>query len=433
MKRRAWFQLMTAGIALLLAVGCVVREEESVVKLRITLWGSTAQQKLEESIVREFEKLNPQIKVELLVIGFNRYEEKLNSMMVGGIAPDLMLVNLSQYDNWASRGALADVTPVMEEISRDLTLLPGPEAAFRREGRFYGLPVNAHGFVTFVNLDAFAAAGIEVPETGFTWEEVFQFGPLLSKRAGATSAPTDYAIVPPFYSYAVLVEFGGALFDDLYDPQRVTIASAAGEAWIEWLRQLEQASFAASRAVVTDAGTYQLFRDGRAALYFAGRWQVPDFTGTTAFRWDVRPFPAGPKGRVTYSGGTALGISPKSKHPEEARLFAKFYAGRAGSELSMKGGRVVPVYRELAEAPAFLDLKPPASPHHFVDTMKAGAATAWLYAPGSHDVWDIVNARIEEALADTMLAPSEVTRRMAADLERWLVRQRRLGKLHEKS
>jgi multiple sugar transport system substrate-binding protein len=175
MKRRAWFQLMTAGIALLLAVGCVVREEESVVKLRITLWGSTAQQKLEESIVREFEKLNPQIKVELLVIGFNRYEEKLNSMMVGGIAPDLMLVNLSQYDNWASRGALADVTPVMEEISRDLTLLPGPEAAFRREGRFYGLPVNAHGFVTFVNLDAFAAAGIEVPETGFTWEEVFQF------------------------------------------------------------------------------------------------------------------------------------------------------------------------------------------------------------------------------------------------------------------
>jgi len=431
MKRRDWMRLATGMLAGVFLPGCIVRDDESAVRLRVTLWGSTAQQKLEERIVREFEKQNPGIKVDLLVIGFNRYEEKLNSMMVGGIAPDLMLVNLAQYDNWASRGALADVTPVMDEISRELTLLPGAHKAFGRGGRFFALPVNAHGFVTFVNLDAFAAAGIEVPEEGFTWDEIFKLGPRLSRRAGNTAAKTDYAIVPPFYSYPILVEFGGALFDDLYHPRRVTVASPEGEAWIDWLRRIEEANFAASRAVVTDAGTYQLFRDGRAALYFAGRWQVPDFDGTTAFRWDVRPFPAGPHGRVTYSGGTALGVSPKTKHPKEARMFARFYAGRTGSELSMKGGRVVPVYRELAEAPAFLDLKPPASPQHFVATMQANAATTWLYAPGSHEVWDIVNARIEEALADRALPPAEVTRRMAADLDRWLTRQRRLGKLPE--
>jgi multiple sugar transport system substrate-binding protein len=418
--------VVAAGLALL--AGCTVKEDATVIRLRFSLWGTVAQQKIEEAIVREFAQQHPEIQVELLVIGFLRYDEKLNAMMVGDIAPDVMLVNLAQYDNWASRGVLADLTNDSLELGRELTLLPGPRAAFARDGRFYALPVNAHGLVTFVNLDAFAAANIPVPPEGFTWKQIEELAPRLSRRAGATSALTDYALLPPYYSYPVLVGLGGSFFDDPYHPQRAVIASAAGEAWVDWLRRLEGSRFTANRAVATDAGTYQLFRDGRVALHFSGRWQIPEFE-STAFRWDIRPFPAGPRGSTTWHGGTAIGVSATSRHLQAARLFARFYAGRSGAEIAMRGGRTVPVYRELAESPSFLDLRPPVSPQHFVATMEAGAAVSWLYAPGSQDVWEIVNRRIEEALGDRSLPAAEVTRRMAADLTRWLEHQRRHGKL----
>ncbi len=415
-----------AGAALL--AGCVVRENGDVVRIQFSIWGTPAQQEIERQIVRAFEQTHPAIRVDVLPVAAMRYQQKLQAMMVGGIAPDVLLVNHQEYDDWRVRGQLADLTRLQEELQADLTLMPGARQVFARDGRFFALPVNAHGFVTFVNLDAFAAAGIPVPAEGFTWKQIEEFGPRLSRKAGHPGAQTDYALVLPPYDYPLLAELGGALFDDPYHPTRPVIDSPEGAAWIHWLRRLEDSGWCAPRALVPpDLVTYDLFRDRRVALYFIGRWQVPDLARTTAFRWDVRPFPAGPRGRITTHVGTAIAVSAHTHHPEAAHAFARFYAGRTGAEIAIRGGRYVPVYREIAESPAFLNLRPPASPRVFVDTMEAGAATAWLYAPGVQDAWNLVFARIEEALADRRLSDHEVVRRMSADLERWLARQQRKG------
>jgi ABC-type glycerol-3-phosphate transport system substrate-binding protein len=124
-------------------------------------------------------------------------------------------------------------------------------------------------------------------------------------------------------------------------------------------------------------------------------------------------------------GGTGISVSATSRQPAAARKFAQFYAGRHGAEISMRAGRTVPVQRGLAHSAAFLGLHPPASPRHFVDTMEAGAAGYWLYAPGSSEVLKIVTRRMDEALSDRTLTPSDVTKRLQDDLERWLERQQR--------
>lgn len=412
--------------------GCVVREDESVTRLRFTIWGTPAQLKIEQEIVRAFEAANPGIHVEVIAMGSQRYQEKLQAMMVGNVAPDVLIANHSMYDDWAVRGALADLTDLQREIQADLTLMPGAREVFERDGHFFGLPVNAHGFVTFVNLDAFAAAGIPVPDEGFTWEQIDQFGLRLSRRFGDPKAPTEYAMVAPGYLHPLLAELGGSFFDDPYHPTRATVDSPEGAAWFEWLRRLEDSGYSAPRSLIPpDLVTYDLFRDQRVALYFIGRWQVPDLAGRTKFRWDVRPFPAGPKGRVTWHGGTIICVSAKTAHAEAARTFARFYAGREGQRIAMRGGRYVPVYRELARSPEFLDLRPPDSPQYFVDTMEEGTATSWLYAPGVEDVWRLANSRIEEALANRSITAQEAARRLAGDFERWLQRQRHKGIIPE--
>jgi multiple sugar transport system substrate-binding protein len=336
-----------------------------------------------------------------------------------------MLVKNYTYDDLATRGVLADVTGLAQELDREDPFMPMARTIFERSGRYFALPVNVHGLVTYVNLDALAAVGVTtVPDEGFSWDEIWQLAPKLARRAGNPAAPADYALFEP-PAYPVLTELGGALFDNPYRPTRVTIDSPAGRAWVEWCQRLEASGWCAPRSTALDQGTYQLFRDGRVVFFFSGRWQVPDFAGQTAFRWDIRPFPAGPHGRVTMHGGTGISVSADTHQPEAAKKFARFYAGRPGAEISMRAGRTVPVQRGLAHSAAFLGLHPPASSRHFVDTMEAGASGFWLYAPGAPEISRIVTRRMDEALSDLTLPPAIVTKRLQEDLERWLVHQQR--------
>ncbi|MDB6127536.1 MAG: putative sugar transporter sugar-binding protein [Verrucomicrobia bacterium] len=423
MRSVAWGTLVlsAAGFA-----GCVVREKDHRTTVRFAVWATAAQQRVEEEIIREFERSQPDVRVELLAFEFSSFDAKVQAMMVGGEAPDVMLVKNSTYDDWAARSVLADLTPLVQAMDRADELMPAARTIFERNGRYFAFPVNVHGLVTYVNLDALAAAGVTLPADGLSWDEIWKIAPRLSRRAGNPRAPTDYALLEP-PPYPVLEEFGGALFDDSHRPTKVVIDSAPGRAWVEWCQRLASSGWCAPRATASDQGTYQLFRDGRVALFFSGRWQVPDFAGHTGFNWDVRPFPSGPHGRTTMHGGTGIAVAAASRAPDAARQFAQFYAGRRGAEIAMRAGRTVPVQRGLAHSAEFLGLHPPASPQYFVDTMEAGAASYWLYAPGAPEVSKIVTSRMDEALSDPSLSASVVTKRMHDDLVRWLARQQRAG------
>jgi len=420
------FVLVTGFLALL--AGCVVRDEDERETIRFAVWATPAQQKVEQAIIDAFEQRNPRVHVELLALEYVSYDEKIQAMVVGQDPPDALLVKNTTYDDWSVRGVLADLTDAATELEAGDAFMPMARKIFARNGRYRALPVNTHGLVTFVNLDALAAAGVKLPEGELTWDLLLQIAPLLSRRAGQAAAPTDYALFEP-PAYSILTELGGALFDDPFRPARVTIDSPEGRAWIAWFQRLQAAGFVAPRGVALDAGFYQLFREGRVAFFFSGRWQVPDFAGKTSFRWDVRPFPAGPHGRVTMHGGTGIAVAAASRHADAARRFAAFYAGAEGARVSMHAGRTVPVQRGLAHSAEFLNLRPPDSPHHFVDTMEKDAAGYWLYTPGALEVHKIVMRRMDEALADPGLDPAVVTGRLKGDLALWLSRQQRSGRI----
>ncbi len=419
---------LALAAALLLGPGCRVRQADERPSIRFAVWGTAAQQQVEEEIIRAFELTEPGVRVELLTLEFTSYDEKIQAMMVGRAAPDVMLVKNYTYDDWAVRGVLADVTDLAREMDGEDELMPMARTIFSRAGHYFALPVNVHGLVTFVNLDALAAAGVTVPGEDLSWADIWRVAPKLSRRAGHPEAPADYALFEP-PAYPVMAGLGGALFDDPYSPTKVTIDSPEGHAWVRWYQQLAATGWSAPRDVALDQGTYQLFRDGRVVFFFSGRWQVPDLAGQTAFRWDILPFPSGPHGHVTMHGGTGIAVSTASRQPEAARAFARFYAGHGGARVAMHAGRTVPVQRALAHSREFLDLHPPASNRYFVDTMEANAAGYWLYAPGALEVLQIVNRRMDEALNDLDLAPAVVTQRLRDDLVRWLERQQRRKKI----
>lgn len=413
-------------LCLVLLAGCV-RPPDGTVVIRYAFWGSIEQQRIERAVAEAFEKDHPGIRVELVPVGGARYAEKIQAMMVGRVAPDVLMVEINQYFEWAARGALVDLTDLVEELTADNPLMPLPELAFAMDGRFYAVPINCSGLAMYCNLDALARAGVS-PDDLRTWNDVLRLAPRLARRAGHPEAPTDYALLMP-PALIPFWAFGGRLFDRDKHPTAVTVRTPEARAGLEFLRALHASGAAVPPDVSADQGTYQLFRDGKVAVYFDGRWRTPDLVGRTDFSWDVRPMPAGPAGQVTLHGGSGLAISRDSRQREAARAFVRFYASARGAAITAEGGRYVPVFRAAAYAPAFLDLRPPAGIRVFSETMEDGRSRQSVYGAGSGQAAVIFGARVEQAFGEPDLSSDSILRGLEEDLNRWLARQKRKGLL----
>lgn len=411
-----------AVAAVLLSAGCTRPPEEDSNRIRFSIWGSVQQQKAEEEIIRAFREENPDVQVDLTVMG-GRYPDKIQSMMVGNVAPDVIMVEMSLYDEWASRGVLVDLSEEFHQLHEESTFMPVPMQAFSREDGIFALPINCHGLVTFCNLDALEEAGVEIPDEGLTWDFIEEIAPRFSRRAGDPDAPTDYALMMPV-ALPLLWQNGVSLFDDLTNPGKVTVNQPGAVEVIRLMRRLQASGLAVPPEVAADEGTYQLFRDGRVTFFFSGRWMTPEFAGRTRFDWDVVPFPGNGTSNITFHGGTALAVWNGSHRQEAARRFVNFYTSRRGAEIAMKFQRTVPVYRDAAYGEEFLSLRPPESMHHFSGTMEAGASLTTLYAPGSQEVTRLLNGRIEQALSEPDIPADEIVAGIEEDLTRWLERRK---------
>lgn len=419
-KARRGLFFVAATICFILG-GCTRAPDEN--RITFALWGTPEQERAALELIRAFEEENPEIRVDLQVMGYGRYFDRLQAMMIGNVAPDVMMIGVNYYDEWAARGVLVEVTEDFRQLEEMGEVMPVPRDAVERDGRVYGYPVNITGVATCVNLDAFDQAGIELPEDGrLTWDEIMEIAPRLSSRRGNPDAPTDYAMIMP----APIVFFwqeGFDLFDDPHDPREVAINRPGAAEVLERIRKFHHEGWVVPPEVGLDEGYRELFRDGKVAIFFDNLIGSLMFYDQTRFEWDILPFPYGSESNVSTLGSMSLGIWSNSPNQEAAREFARYYASPEGARLSMRSQRWQPIYRELAYGEEFLEMSPPPSMHRFSEMMEEGASRPILYAPGLQSVNRIFNDRIAQALSEPDRSEEEILKGLEADLKRWLSRR----------
>jgi len=426
----AWKLILVGACVFLGASGCK-RPETGRTTLQFAFWGSIEQQQAENEIIRRFEAAYPDIRIEPMRIGA-RYQEKLQAMLVGDIAPDVFMVPINLFPDLAARDALLDVTDEVAAIAAKGEIMPVPRQAFRYRGRDYGIPITVHALTLYTNFDALRAAGVTVPPEGPSWEWLEAIAPRFAGRAGRRDAPTDYLMVMPALTLVVW-GFGGDFFDDPFKPTRVMVNSPQTEAAFDYLRRLHATGAVLPFSYFSDRSNpqsaIQLFRDGKVAFHTSGRWDTPNLRDRTNFTWDVLPIPSGPGGRISEHGGTALVISRRTRHPEAAKEFCRFYSSPAVADIFIEGGRYVPILRQVAYSPEFLAQRPPASIVEFTRTMEAGASRQIVYVPGHSELSVLIDDTLGRLTTPNNLTTKQIVGILEAELNRWLERQQRKGLL----
>ena len=403
-------------------IGCVPRETDQI-RLRAAFWSPPG---IEEEIARRFEALHPGVKVDLLITG-GRYAEKLQSMIVAGNEPDVLMAQDTFFHDWAARNVFLDLTDLVRELDAADPFMPAPLEAFKTGDRHFVVPTDCNAMVAYGNLAAARSAGLEFPWPHFTWQQLEAIAPKLSRRDNPAS-PTEFACALP-QEWFFFVAYGARCLDDPWNPTQVVVDSPVTLSAIEYWRRMHQRGWAVPRSTVLDQGESEMFRDGRIAFLFWGRGSSKFIRTNRALDWDIAPVPTGPAGGRTPHLSVSLGISRRSKHADLAREFIRFYISDRAAEVPIKAGQIVPTRRRQAHGELFLNEHPPASMLRYVEPMEAGGLTAIAYCPGRLELEEIVRKRFEQSLAEPNTSARDIMRALDADVRAWLSRQKEKGLL----
>lgn len=254
-----------------------------------------------EDLIARFEKANPGKHVDLSVVSWNDYDQKVTTLLANKQQPDLL-----NYNTWSGYAASDLLYPVEEVTSPELredflTTFTDNDSL---DGTPYALPFIASARAMYYNKDIFAAAGIAEPPT--SWAE-FREDAKKIRDAGYVG----YAL--PLGTEEAQSEFGLWAYNGGGDWQtdgKWSIDSEANVETAKFLNELvnvdrvtQDNPWATNR---TD-GAWQPFADGRVGMVFGfpGTFgQILDDAGLTADQYGVAALPT----KTEEIPSTTLGV-----------------------------------------------------------------------------------------------------------------------------
>ena len=308
-----------------------------------------------ENIVAAFEEAQDAIHVELRFADEGEeLLEQLSTALAGDAPPDIFLMNYRDYGQFAARGA---VEPIEDRLASSSVLHPGDFYETAMEPfKFDGtnqmcIPQNASSLVVYYNADLFEAAKLDLPTTGWKWEEFLQDAVQLTQGDvyGIGVDPQLIRVAPFIWSN------GGEVVDDEANPTRLALDGRLSTQAMQRFFDLRGAYGVSPPAEMADATPLEeQFLQGTVAMYMDSRKVVPTFRTITDFDWDVAPLPI-IKEPVSILHSDAYCMTAASDHQDEAWTFMEFALGPEGQRIAAETGRTVPSLRSIAESDVYLD------------------------------------------------------------------------------
>ncbi len=308
---------------LILMAGCAKERQEGVITLKVWETYNAEERPVFLSLVKEFEKQHPGIKIEAVNIPFDGLEPKILTALATNTAPDIGRVDVAFLPKLAIRGALHALDTLgIERIKPQLR--PVALRSCLIDGKTYGVPDQVNGLCLFYNKQLFAEAGLDPDRPPATWDEFVEYGKrLTSKEKGIFGFGMKNSL---WWTLPFIYSFGG----DILTPDGSECALSSDEAIAGFQFKVDlymkygiEGGAWRSGGIRDDMG----FQSRVYAMIFNGPWAVKGLE-RSGIDFGVGLIPSGPKGYATNVGGNNLVVFSTSRYPREACEFLIFIASK---------------------------------------------------------------------------------------------------------
>ena len=338
-------------------------KNSSKITIQFSSWGSESEIKILKPILMNFEKENPNIKVDFMHIPQN-YFPKIHLLFASNTAPDVVFINNQYLPIYANAGVLEDLSKLKSDFEYD-KFYDKSLQTMSWQGKIYAVPRDVSNLVVFYNKDLFKKYGIPYPKAGWTYDEFVKAAQKL------THAPNVYGVSfeeEPLFYLPYLTSFGLNSLPRFEDGQtQIGLGKYAD------LRN--KYNVAPKKENSASATMAQMFLQGKLGMQISGRWLVPKYREEANFDWDVVEFPKGTVGSVVPMDGSGWAISQSSKHKKEAIELVKYLSSKQSSEEFTKSGLIVPARIDVAQSKIFLDGEKPKNAQVFLTEIETSKPT----------------------------------------------------------
>ena len=157
-----------AAAALLLLAGCGGPADGADAPLRVQVAGEPDEVNAFEAIAAAYEQAAPGVRVDVVSVPKKSdHLARLSTAFAAGDPPDVFVVNYREFAQFAARGAIEPVGPLLADRGVEAgDYYPEPIAAFTYDGALQCMPQNVSSLVVYTNLTAFAERGVPLPRAG---------------------------------------------------------------------------------------------------------------------------------------------------------------------------------------------------------------------------------------------------------------------------
>lgn len=300
-------------------------EEDGKVTLRFATWDVGDDVELQQKLIDQFNKENPDINVVLEAYG-GEYDTKITAGIGAKDAPDIMYMwNYPQY-----KDALEPLDSYIEDKGEEYKnnfyeTLWNYNAV---DGDVYGLPVGYTTHVVYYNKDLFDAAGLEHPQAGWTWEDLQETAKKLTDKEKKI-AGFAFSGQPDPYDFEMYLWSNGTAYADNKGNLEGNLNSAKSVETFEMFQNMLEDGI----AITTEGSGDTEMKSGRVAMMVNGAWYLSAFK-EAGINYGVVEIPAFDQNSKSVSiiSSSGIAMSKDSKHKEEAFKFMEFWTGEQANK-----------------------------------------------------------------------------------------------------
>ena len=308
--------ILSSGALLLASCSASIGREKVV-----TFWAMGSEGEHLGPLIKKFEKLNPNIHIDLQVIPWSSAHDKLLTAYAGNATPDICQLG----NTWISElHAMNALEPLDSLISKSDVIKKGNYFRGIWEtnevgNKVYGIPWYVETRALFYRKDLLSAVGMHQPPKN--WDELLKAAKLLTSYSTKLNGRPCYGIYLPvnpglewdeiFFAWQ---NDGNILKDD--DCYSNVLSQNDREAF-DYYVKFFKLGYSPMEANAT-TNLYQAFASGYVGMFISGPWNINELRNRVGYlngKWSVAPLPVN-KNRDANAGGSSLVIFRDSKEKE---------------------------------------------------------------------------------------------------------------------
>src|SRR5690554_6213016 len=155
-----------------LALPVAVTQGQGTIELQLTWWGSQTRHDKTIEVIELFEAEHPDIDIIYEFSNFTDYWTLLSTKAASDSLPDVMQHDYAYLAEWALRGQLMPLDDFIADGTIDVSnIAQSIIDSGKIDGQTYGLSLGSNSQAFILDVDAFAAAGLDLPSPDWTWQE----------------------------------------------------------------------------------------------------------------------------------------------------------------------------------------------------------------------------------------------------------------------